>query len=123
LVVCAAAAATTVVLLAAPGDRSSSADRSPYGAWPTADRPSADGESELVIQDFAYSTLTVAGGSDVSVVNRDSVPHTVTADDGSFTSSLVEGGGSASLAAPSTPGTYTFFCDLHPSMRGELVVS
>jgi plastocyanin len=75
----------------------------------------------LSISGFAFGQVTAAPGADVTVVNRDGEDHTVTADGKAF-NVTVAGGGQGRLVAPTKPGTYTFFCAIHPSMQGRLVV-
>lgn len=78
----------------------------------------------VTIKDFAYSqTGKLAAGATVKVVNSDSVPHTLTADDNSFDSGVINGGQSGSVKLPSTPGTYQVKCLIHPNMRGQITVS
>ena len=76
----------------------------------------------MTIADFGFSPLTVTAGATVTVTNNDGVPHTVTAVGGEFATGLIDGGASVAFVAPTQPGTYTFFCDLHPAMQGTLVV-
>ena len=76
----------------------------------------------MTIADFGFSPLTVAAGATVTVTNNDGVPHTVTAVGGEFATGLIDAGASVAFVAPTQPGTYTFFCDLHPAMQGTLVV-
>jgi plastocyanin len=82
----------------------------------------AETASVITIADFGFSPLTVAAGATVTVTNIDGVPHTVTATGGEFATGLIDSGGSVAFVAPTQPGTYTFFCDVHPSMQGTLVV-
>ncbi|MFK7916905.1 MAG: cupredoxin domain-containing protein [Ilumatobacter sp.] len=90
-----------------------------------ADTPAPVAEPVAIsIEGFAFSaSSSVAPGAQVAVTNLDSAPHTLTADDGSFDTGNLDQNGQASFAAPSAPGTYAFFCAIHPSMTGELVVS
>lgn len=82
-----------------------------------------DGASAtLVIDGFAYSSVTVSPGETVAVDNRDEAPHTVTAADGSFTTDTIDAGGSSSFTAPAVPGTHEFGCTIHPEMSGSLTV-
>ena len=82
------------------------------------------GEGGITIADFQFQVPdSVAAGSTVEVSNTDSAPHTVTADDGAFDSGQVDGDGSGSFTAPSEAGTYAFHCEVHPNMKGELVVA
>lgn len=77
----------------------------------------------ITIVDFGFdSPITVAPGQTVTVVNGDGTSHTATADGGAFDTGTIAGGGTTTITAPTQPGTYSFFCAIHPSMRGELVV-
>jgi plastocyanin len=81
--------------------------------------------------DFDPDELTAAAGSDVTVTNQDTVPHTVTSGTGPtdpnsaqlFDSSLINGGESATLSlAQVAAGQYDYYCMVHPYMTGKLVV-
>jgi plastocyanin len=74
------------------------------------------------IKGFAFQAAPAKRGGAVTIVNRDGVNHTMTADGGAFN---VKIGGNASVAfrAPAKAGTYTFFCAIHPDMTGTLVVA
>lgn len=61
---------------------------------------------------YATPTLTVKAGTTVTWVNRDSMPHTVTADDGTFESGMMDGGATWSHTFDA-PGTYTYHCLPH----------
>jgi plastocyanin len=67
--------------------------------------------------------LMVKPGQMISVVNDDSVPHTVTADAGGGFNVRVGGSGNGTFTAPATAGTYAFHCSIHPDMHGSLVVA
>lgn len=84
--------------------------------------PAAGAPAVITIADFGFSPLTVAPGATVTVTNADGMPHTVTAVGGEFATGLIDAGGSVAFVAPTQPGTYTFFCELHPNMQGTLVV-
>ena len=55
--------------------------------------------------------------------NADAAAHTLTAKDGAFDTGSVDQGTTVSFTAPAAPGTYEFFCEIHPSMTGSLVVN
>ena len=75
------------------------------------------------IADFSFGQpRTVAAGAVVQVSNADAEAHTLTAEDGTFDTGSVDGGTVVSFTAPTVPGTYSFYCDIHPSMTGSLVV-
>jgi plastocyanin len=91
----------------------------------SAPAPSGDAaRSEKVsIVEFAYDPdpVTIEEGGKVIWVNRDSAPHTATADDGSFDTGTIE---QDKLKSESfkQPGTYTYFCEIHPDMHGTVEV-
>ncbi len=86
--------------------------------------PAEVAAAQIDIAGFAFSGQTsVDGGQAITVVNADGAPHTLTSVDGLFDTGVIGGGASGSLAAPITPGSYAFFCSLHPSMTGTLTVS
>lgn len=81
------------------------------------------GASTITISDFAFGAeLAVAPGATVTVVNKDSAPHNVTATDGSFRTANLKQDESTTFTAPNTPGRYAFTCTVHPQMKGALVV-
>lgn len=83
----------------------------------------ADGAAATVVaKGFELSSTTAAAGAEVTFDNQDGTAHTLTADDGSFDTGPVAAGESATVTAPSAPGTYAFHCEIHPSMTGELTV-
>lgn len=81
-------------------------------------------DAAVTISDFAFDppTLTVAAGTTVTWRNVDDEPHTVTAADRAIDSPPLDGGDRYSLAL-TRPGTYTYFCRLHPHMVGTVVVT
>jgi plastocyanin len=78
----------------------------------------------VAIANFTFDppVLTVVAGSTVTWTNRDDIPHTVTADDGSFRSSPLDTGDTWQERFD-RPGTFVYFCSLHPHMMGKLVVT
>ncbi|MGH6656976.1 MAG: cupredoxin domain-containing protein [Actinocrinis sp.] len=85
----------------------------------------ASAADTVTISGFAFSgPLTVAPGATVTVMNKDSVEHTVTADSSGGFDVTVPAGGTATFKAPSAAGTYMFHCAVHPSMQhARLIVS
>ncbi|MEM9039493.1 MAG: cupredoxin domain-containing protein [Actinomycetota bacterium] len=105
-------------------DAEQSADASNANGAEAPAAPVVPATGAIEIRDFAFgSALTVAPGTEITVTNVDGAPHTVTADDGSFGTPNLGQNESAVVIAPATPGTYSFFCAIHPSMTGQLVVS
>ena len=75
------------------------------------------------IKDFAYhaATLAVTAGTTVRFVNDDGEAHTVTATDKSFDSAGLDSTDSWTHTF-TKPGTYAYFCALHPYMKGTVIV-
>jgi len=67
--------------------------------------------------------ITAKVGDVITWTNRDSVPHRVATDDGScLMTSNIRGGGSRSLRF-TTAGEYPFFCTVHPTMTGTIIIT
>jgi plastocyanin len=78
--------------------------------------------ASMTVKGFKFAdTVSAAPGATVTVTNGDSSDHTVTAKDGSFGIPL-PADGQNSFVAPTAPGTYSFYCQIHPGMTGKLVV-
>ncbi len=93
-------------------------------APPVAVEPEPTSPQPLVsIEGFAFSpeVLEVTAGAEVVWTNNDPARHTVTAEDRSFDSGLMDSGISFSQVI-SAPGTYRYLCTVHPTMRGQIVV-
>jgi Icc protein len=73
---------------------------------------------------FAPAALTVRAGQEVTWVNEDDAPHTVVgADPGSPLKSPALDTGDKYSAQLTQPGTYKYFCSLHPHMTGVVTVT
>ncbi len=96
----------------------------PVGLVATAHRAEAQMGTAVSISNFSFqpAAITVAAGTTVTWTNFDGAPHTVSADNGSFDSGTIGSGGSYSLTF-TAPGTYTYHCNIHPSMTGVVYVS
>jgi plastocyanin len=88
----------------------------------SADTTSPDAE-QVKIDNFTFSpaSVTVKVGTTVTWVNHDDVPHTVTANDKAFGSKALDTDESFSHQF-SAPGTYPYFCAVHPHMTGQVIV-
>ena len=71
---------------------------------------------------FSPMRVSVAPGSTVSVTNKDSVAHTLTATGGQFNTGDINGGQTKTFTAPSKAGTYSYICNIHQYMTGTIVV-
>ena len=70
---------------------------------------------------FQPSSITISAGDTIVWTNNDGAAHTVTSDSGSFGSSLLSTGQTFSHTF-SAPGTFSYHCAPHPSMRGTVIV-
>lgn len=117
-----AAAAVAVSVLA--GACGSDDDDSDAEADETPAERAAHGETvTLTIKDFAFSPtpLEIPKGTEVTLKNDDTAPHTVTADDTSF-DVRVEPGASPDLTL-STEGEFAYHCEIHDYMKGVIRVT
>lgn len=71
---------------------------------------------------FAPATLTVPAGATVTWVNDDDIPHAVAADDHGFKSKVLDTQDRFTTTF-AKPGSYGYFCSLHPHMTGKVVVT
>ena len=70
---------------------------------------------------FSPATLTISNGATVTWKNNDSAPHTVTADDNSFTSATLNQGDTYTHKFTAA-GTVNYHCSVHPMMTASVVV-
>ncbi|HUR86597.1 MAG TPA: cupredoxin domain-containing protein [Solirubrobacteraceae bacterium] len=79
----------------------------------------------ISIKAFTYSPheATVKIGAKISVPNADDAPHTLTDRTGkrTFTTGTIEGRKTGSVTFR-TAGTFEYFCEFHPYMKGMVVV-
>ena len=72
--------------------------------------------------DFSPAKMSITAGDSVVWTNRDSDRHTATADDKSWDTGTLKKGKSGTITF-SKPGTYSYFCAVHPRMKGVVIVS
>ena len=72
---------------------------------------------------FSPAQLSVAAGSTVTWENHDDMPHTIVNDatPREFKSAPLDSGDHFSQTF-AKPGTYKYFCSIHPHMTGTIVV-
>jgi plastocyanin len=82
-----------------------------------------DAKSGVTIDNFTFgpAELTVAAGTTVTWVNHDDIPHSVVQKDKTFRSKALDTDDSYSFTFMS-PGTFDYFCGLHPQMVGKVIV-
>jgi plastocyanin len=84
----------------------------------------AEGDAAAVkIDNFTFTpkTVTVKAGTTVTWTNQDDEAHTVTSTTKQFKSKPLDTGNNFSFTF-TTPGSYQYFCSLHPFMTGTIVV-
>lgn len=86
-------------------------------------RSTAIEPNQVVIKDFSFepATLTVKAGTKVTWINRDGDPHTVDEVNKRFKSGAMDTDAEYSFTFNS-PGTFKYFCALHPKMTGQVIV-
>ena len=79
--------------------------------------------NQIVIDNFSFTpvALTVTMGTEITWTNHDDIPHTVVASDLKFKSKALDTNDSFSMKF-TQPGTYEYFCSLHPKMTGKIIV-
>jgi 3',5'-cyclic-AMP phosphodiesterase len=82
------------------------------------------GSNQVVVDNFSFvpGTAAVAAGSTVTWTNRDDVPHNIVSTEQKFKSPVLDTDEQFSHAFD-TPGTYPYFCSIHPKMTGQVVVA
>jgi len=87
---------------------------------------SAPAPVQVSIDNFSFgmTTLTISAGTTVTWVNKDDVPHTVVSSDKPrlFASPPLDTDEKFSYTF-AKPGTYAYFCSIHPKMTAKVVVN
>jgi plastocyanin len=63
----------------------------------------------------------VPAGTTVRWTNHDEIPHNVVSQDKSFKSKAMDTNENFSYTF-AKPGTYSYFCSIHPRMTGKIIV-
>jgi amicyanin len=77
----------------------------------------------VTIDNFTFNPqrLTVAAGSTVTWTNKDDIPHAIASSSAQLRSQALDTDDNYSFTF-TVPGTYQYFCSLHPHMTGTIVV-
>jgi len=80
--------------------------------------------SAVSIDNFTFTpqTLTVKAGTTVTWTNRDDIPHGIASDNNAFRRSKALDTDDKFAFTFTTPGTYKYFCYVHPHMTGTILV-
>jgi plastocyanin len=71
---------------------------------------------------FGPQTLTVKAGTTVTWTNKDDIPHGIASDNNAFAKSKALDTDDSYSFTFTTPGTYKYFCYVHPHMTGTIVI-
>ena len=76
------------------------------------------------IDNFTFNpqTLTVKAGTTVTWTNKDDIPHGIAVTNNAFRRSPALDTDESFSFTFTTPGTYQYFCYVHPHMTGTIVV-
>ena len=79
---------------------------------------------QIEIRNFMFmpKTLTVPVGTRVAWINRDEEPHVVVSANGQFAPSKALDNNDSYATTFSKPGTYVYYCTVHPFMTGTVIV-
>jgi len=83
----------------------------------------AGGMAKVKIDNFSFApaALKVKAGTQITWTNADDIPHTVVSNGPTFKSKVLATGETFTFTADK-PGTYSYFCSIHPNMTGKVVV-
>jgi plastocyanin len=107
-----AATATMLAVAVLPG----SAQTAPLATQAKANTVSIDNFT------FTPQTLTVRAGTMVTWSNKDDIPHGIASENNVFAKSKALDTDDSYSVMFATPGTYKYFCYVHPHMTGTIVV-
>ena len=80
-------------------------------------------DNTVKIDNFSFSpnSLTVKPGTTVTWTNQDDIPHNVVSTEKKFSSPVLDTDQHFSFKFQE-PGTYPYYCKIHPKMTGAIVV-
>ena len=80
--------------------------------------------NQIVIKDFHFDpqVITVRSGEKITWINRDEEPHTIVSDEKQLTKSGPLDTDQEFTITAGAPGTYTYYCSVHPRMTGTIVI-
>ena len=101
-----------------------SASNARFGVSAASAQGAAKSQEVVVkIDNFSYlpHDITVAAGTTVIWVNNDDIPHTVVSTTDLFKSKALDTDDKLSFKFDK-PGTYEYFCSIHPKMTAKVIV-
>lgn len=107
------------------GSKSTSAStaKTTRSSAPASSAPASQHSVAVAISNYAYKPvdITVAPGARLTFTNHDATAHTATSNKPAFDTGTVKPGQSRTVTL-TKPGTYTFYCQFHPFMHGQVTV-
>ena len=93
----------------------------PHSALAAQEKP---GSITVTIDNFSFAPmqLEIKAGTEVTWINKDDVPHTVVSDDHKLFKSRALDTDEKFSFTFKDPGTYEYFCSVHPKMTGKIIV-
>ena len=81
------------------------------------------GVQDVVVDNFSFApaTASVPVGATITWTNRDDVPHNIVSTEQKFKSPVLDTD-EQFVHRFDAPGTYKYFCSIHPKMTGQIVV-
>jgi plastocyanin len=78
---------------------------------------------QVKIDNFSFipQEITVAAGTKITWTNQDDIPHTVTSTSEAFKSKALDTDDKYSFTFDK-PGTYEYYCSIHPKMTAKVIV-
>jgi len=106
-----------------PGKHALAVVDSPLATAPMDAGTAGQQDVEVKIDNFAFTpkTLSVSPGTTVTWTNQDDVPHNIVSTDKKFISTVLDTDQKFSFTFD-TPGSFPYFCKIHPMMTGTVQV-
>ncbi len=131
LVGCSKDTTTTATNTTAAANTSAPSTAAPTTARPsTGSTPAAGGAGAITVKTFTFkpNPITVKAGETITWTNEDDILHEPTAGapgkpGDAFKAVSLDGKGATATATIAKPGTYPYYCAVHESMVGEIVVT
>ena len=88
------------------------------------DQSGSSDKYQIKIDNFSFAppTLTVPAGATVTWVNQDDVPHNIVSSEGKTLKSPVMDTDEKFSYTFTKPGTYPYYCGIHPKMTAKVIV-
>jgi plastocyanin len=98
--------------------------KAPTTSGGSASATGGSSSDHITISNFMFSPMsdTVSPGESISVTNKDSATHTLSATGGQFNTGNITQNQTKTFKAPTKPGKYSYICNIHQYMMGTITV-